>query len=79
MGVRASTGTASTSEVLSRSYVLQAIGVNDDYINGAVRFTIGRATTKEDIDFTVDCLIVILKKLRTLSPINIKMEVPENV
>ena len=79
MGVRASTGTASTSEVLSHSYVLQAIGVGDDYINGAVRFTLGRATTKEDLDYTVSCLVTILKKLRTVSPVNIKVEVPENV
>ena len=79
MGVRASTGTASTSEVLSHSYVLQAIGVSDDYINGAVRFTLGRATTKEDLDYTVNCLISIVKKLRTLSPVNLKVEVPENV
>ena len=79
MGVCASTGTASTSEVLSYSYVLQAIGVGKDYINGAVRFTLGRATTKEDLDYTVNCLITILKKLRTVSPINLKTEVAENV
>lgn len=79
MGIRASTGTASTSEMLSRSYVLQAIGVHDDYINGAVRFTLGRATTKEDLDYTVNCLINIVRKLRSVSPINIKVEGVENV
>ena len=79
MGVRVSTGTASTSEMLSHSYVLQAIGVSADYINGAVRFTLGRATTKEDLDYTVTCLVNIIKKLRTLSPINIKMEGSANV
>ena len=79
MGVRVSTGTASSSETLSHSHVLQAMGVNDDYINGAVRFTLGRATTKEDLDYTVLCLINIVKKLRALSPVNIKVEVPTNV
>lgn len=79
MGVRASTGTASTSELLSHSYVLQAMGVHDDYINGAVRFTLGRATTKEDLDYTVICLINLVKKLRALSPINIKVEGALNV
>ena len=79
MGIRASTGTASTSETLSHSYVLQAMGVSDDYINGAVRFTLGRATTKEDLDYTVTCLISIVKKLRTVSPINLKVGGPENV
>ena len=79
VGVRASTGTACSSESMSRSHVLQAMGVSDDYINGAVRFTLGRATTKEDLDYTVICLVNIVKKLRALSPVNIKVEVPENV
>ena len=79
VGVRVSTGTASSVEVLTRSHVLQAMGVSDDYINGAVRFTLGRATTKEDLDYTVICLTNIVKKLRTLSPVNIKVEVPANV
>ncbi len=78
-GIRVSTGTASTSEMLSHSYVLQAIGVNDDYINGAVRFTLGRATTREDLDYTVTCLVEVVKKLRSLSPINIKTEGAINV
>lgn len=79
MGICASVGTASTSEVLSHSYVLQAMGVNDDYINGAVRFTLGRAITKEDLDYVVNCLINVVKKLRSLSPINLRMEVLANV
>ncbi len=79
MGIRASVGTASTSETLSHSYVLQAMGVNDDYINGTVRFTFGRATTKEDLDYTVNCLITVVKKLRSLSPVSLKIGGPENV
>ncbi len=79
MGVGVSIGTSSISEMFSHSYVLQAIGVNEDYINGAVRFTLGRATTKEDLDYAVVCLINVVKKLRTLSPINIKMEGSANV
>ncbi len=79
VGVRASTGTACSSESMSHSHVLQAMGVSDDYINGAVRFTLGRATTKDDLDYTVICLVNIVKKLRALSPVNIKVEVPENV
>ena len=78
-GVRVSTGTASSSESLTRSHVLQAMGLSDEYINGAVRFTLGRATTKDDLDYTVICLVNIVKKLRALSPVNIKVEVPENV
>ena len=59
--------------------VVKAIGVADDYINGSVRFTLGRATTKEDLDYTVNCLITVVKKLRTLSPINLKVGGTENV
>lgn len=79
MGIRVSIGTASSSESLSHSYVLQAMGVSNDYIYGAVRFSLGRATTKDDLDYTVSCLINIIKKLRSISPVNIKMEVPSNV
>ena len=78
-GIRVSTGTASCSEKMTRSHVLQAMNVNDDYINGAVRFTLGRATTKEDLDYTVNALVNVIKKLRSISPISVKAEVTENV
>ena len=78
-GIRVSTGSASCSEVLTRSYVLQAMNVSDDYINGAVRFTLGRATTKEDLDYTVNVLVSVIKKLRSLSPVSVKAEVADNV
>ena len=78
-GIRVSTGTASCSEKFSRSYVLQAMNVSDDYINGAVRFTLGRATSKEDLDYTVNVLVNVIKKLRSISPISVKTEVAENV
>lgn len=72
-GICASTGSACSSELLSRSYVLQAMGVSDDMINGSVRFSLGRSTTKEDIDYTVANLINIVKKLRAMSPLNLKV------
>ncbi len=78
-GIRVSTGTASCSEKFSRSYVLQAMNVSDDYINGAVRFTLGRATSKEDLDYTVNVLVNVIKKLRSISPVSVKTEVAENV
>lgn len=77
-GIYASTGSACSSELLSRSYVLQAMGVSDDMINGSVRFSLGRSTTKEDIDYTVANLINIVKKLRAMSPLNLKV-VQQNV
>lgn len=71
-GICASTGSACSSELLSRSYVLQAMGVSDEMINGSVRFSLGRSTTKEDIDYTVANLVTIVKKLRALSPLKLE-------
>ena len=73
-GIRVSTSTTSYSELFSRSHVLQAMNLSDDYINGSVRFTLGRATTKEDLDYTINVLVNVVKKLRSISPINVKAE-----
>lgn len=73
-GIRVSTSTTSYSDLFSRSHVLQAMNLSDDYINGSVRFTLGRAVTKEDLDYTINALINIVKKLRSISPISVKTE-----
>lgn len=70
-GICAATGSASSNEWLSRSHVLQAMGVSDEMINGSVRFTLGRSTTKEDIDYTVEHLIAVVHRLRAMSPLKI--------
>lgn len=69
-GISVSTGSACSSKSLEPSHVLSAIGVPHEQIHGTVRFSIGDFTTKEDIDYTVDCLENIVKKLRDLSPVN---------
>jgi cysteine desulfurase len=68
-GIAVSTGSACASDKLDRSHVLTAMGVSDELVNGTVRFTLGRNTTKEDIDYTVAELIKVVKKLRSMSPI----------
>lgn len=73
-GIRVSTSTASYGELFSRSHVLQAMNLGDDYINGSVRFTLGRAVTKEDLDYTINVLVNVVKKLRSISPISVKTE-----
>ena len=73
-GIRVSTSTASYGELFSRSHVLQAMNLGDDYINGSVRFTLGRAVTKEDLDYTINILVNVVKKLRSISPISVKTE-----
>ncbi len=69
-GISVSTGSACSSTSLEPSHVLTALGVPVEMIHGTVRFTVGDFTTKEDIDYVVDNLKVIVEKLRALSPIN---------
>ncbi|MDR0462036.1 MAG: IscS subfamily cysteine desulfurase [Christensenellaceae bacterium] len=68
-GIAASTGSACTSATLGRSHVLTAMGVMDELINGSIRFSLGRATTKADIDYVVGELEKSVKKLRSISAI----------
>ena len=67
--ISVSSGSACTSETLEPSYVLRAIGVGDDLAHTSIRFGIGRFTTEEEIDYTVDRLEIALKDLRDLSPL----------
>ena len=68
-GVAVSTGSAWSSKSLVPSHVLEAIGVSITRMNGAVRFTVGDFTTKEDIDYTVEALKTVVEKLREWSPV----------
>jgi cysteine desulfurase len=69
-GIAASTGSACTSTVLAHSHVLSSMGVSNELINGSIRFSLGRSTTKQDIDYTVDELEKAVKKLRGISALN---------
>lgn len=68
-GIAVSTGSACSSGSLERSHVLKGMGVPDEHNQGSIRFSLGRNTTKEDIDFTVAELVKIIKKLRSMSAI----------
>lgn len=68
-GICASAGSACNSGIKKPSYVLEALGLPEDVINGTVRFTIGGENTVEDIDYTVDTLKEIVGKLRESSPL----------
>ena len=67
--VAVSSGSACTSASLEPSYVLRALGRNDDLAHSSIRFTIGRFTTVEEIDYTIDLLQRKIGKLRELSPL----------
>lgn len=64
-----SSGSACTSASLEPSYVLRALGRNDELAHSSIRFSIGRFTTVEDIDYTVGVVRESIEKLRALSPL----------
>ncbi len=64
-----SSGSACTSASLEPSYVLRALGRNDELAHSSIRFTIGRFTTLEEIEYTVDLVRKAVEKLRALSPL----------
>ena len=63
-GICASTGSACTSGSLDPSHVLLAIGLPQEFAQGALRVSFGRENTKEDVDFLIDSLERIVKELR---------------
>ena len=67
--VAVSSGSACTSASLEPSYVLRALGRNDELAHSSIRFTLGRFTTEEEVDFTIDLLHKKIGKLRELSPL----------
>jgi len=67
--IAVSSGSACTSASLEPSYVLRALGRSDELAHSSIRFTIGRFTTEEDIDFAVKLLKEKVGKLRELSPL----------
>ncbi len=68
-GICVSTGSACSSKSLKPSHVLTALGVGDELVHGTIRFTVGDFTTKDDIDYTVECLKKVVMWLRDLSPL----------
>ena len=67
--IAVSSGSACTSASLEPSYVLRALGRSDELAHSSIRFTFGRFTTNEDIDFTIDLIKKKVEKLRELSPL----------
>ncbi|MDJ0779901.1 MAG: IscS subfamily cysteine desulfurase [Gammaproteobacteria bacterium] len=64
-----SSGSACTSASLEPSYVLRALGRDDELAHSSIRFTIGRFTTAEEIDYTIELVRKAVGKLRELSPL----------
>lgn len=67
--IAVSSGSACTSASLEPSYVLRAIGRDDELAHSSIRFSLGRYTTEEDIDYTIKIVRAAVDKLRDLSPL----------
>ena len=72
MGIKdiaVSSGSACTSASLEPSYVLKALGVGDELAHSSIRFGLGRFTTEEEVDFTIDAMVKEVTRLREMSPL----------
>lgn len=67
-GIGASTGSACSSASSEPSHVLLAMGLPHEVAHGSLRLTLGKDTTEEDIDYTVENLVKIVDELRSISP-----------
>lgn len=67
--VACSSGSACTSASLEPSYVLKSIGVGDELAHSSLRLSLGRQTTREQVDYTVNAVVKAVRKLRELSPL----------
>jgi len=68
-GICVSSGSACTSESLEPSHVLSAMGLTPEIAHCSVRFSLGKDNTESDIDFTMECMVKVIKKLREMSPL----------
>lgn len=69
--IMCSTGSACTSESLEPSHVLTAMGMPYEFSHGSLRFTFGHCNTKQDIDYVMKYLPLIVQQLREISPVNL--------
>ncbi|KAI4453913.1 cysteine desulfurylase family member [Holotrichia oblita] len=71
-GIGVSTGSACSSGTLEQSHVLKATGLDPEFAQGSIRFSFGKSTTKDEVDYVIDVLKKQVKKLRDISPLTAK-------
>jgi cysteine desulfurase len=67
--IAVSSGSACTSSSLEPSYVLKALGVDEELAHTSIRFGIGRFTTKDEVEVAINSVLKAVQKLRDLSPL----------
>jgi cysteine desulfurase len=67
--IAVSSGSACTSASLEPSYVLRAVGVEEELAHTSIRFGLGRFNTEEEVDYVIDVVVGKVEKLRALSPL----------
>jgi cysteine desulfurase len=70
--VAASSGSACTAKTLEPSHVLRAIGLEHEEAHGSLLFTLGKQTTRDEVDYVAELLPDIVKRLRAMSPLTPK-------
>ena len=68
-GIAVSSGSACTSGSLEPSHVLMAMGLSHQRAHGSLRFTLGKSTSAEDIDYVLEVMPGIIERLRQMSPV----------
>jgi cysteine desulfurase len=73
-GISASSGSACTSGSLDPSHVLMSIGLPHEIAHGSLRLSLSEYNTEEEVDYTVEKIITVVKRLRQMSPLYNKRE-----
>lgn len=72
LGIAASTGSACSSESLEPSHVLLAIGLKPEQAHGSLRLTLGRWSTKQEVEYVLEVLPKVVDRLREISPFKVE-------
>ena len=73
-GIQAATGSACDSATLDPSHVIVALGLPYEFAHGSLRFTLGKSTTAEDVDYVLEVLPKVVDILRKVSPLNLELD-----